>query len=274
MLGVALMVALFAMAALTGETAERLQHVQGTRAVSAQRNIDPAQPPLKFLFIGNSYTFFYDLPGMIVRLAESGPGKTPGLRIDAITFGGATLEQHWKSGQASAMIRTENWTAIVLQEQSLWAMDPQKRRQTAHYAQMFAAEARKAGAKTLIVRTWPRKPGSDWYRNPQYRHLGNATHMNDTFTLWTEKVAAAAKAGVIPVSDFWMYTSENAPDLELYDPDGSHPSAQGSFLTALTLYRYLTGKSPLETAYKPREITKAQADRMRRIAALGKENGG
>src|SRR5271169_3959760 len=76
-----------------------------------------AAPSLRILFIGNSYTYFNNLPEIFSRLAMAGQ---PGLSVEttAITVGGSTLAQHRQRGAAQKAIREGHWDYVVLQEQS------------------------------------------------------------------------------------------------------------------------------------------------------------
>ncbi|MEO8453334.1 MAG: SGNH/GDSL hydrolase family protein, partial [Gemmatimonadota bacterium] len=71
--------------------------------------------PPKVLFIGNSYTYFNNLPAMVSALGR-GDGRP--IQTAMIVRGGATLDDHWKGDSAAAAIRRGGWTHVVLQEQS------------------------------------------------------------------------------------------------------------------------------------------------------------
>src|ERR1700682_5938249 len=67
---------------------------------------------LQALFIGNSFTYYHDLPKMVAELAKAG-GQRP-LRYERETPGGCTLEKHWKDGKALAKIQSRKWDYVVL----------------------------------------------------------------------------------------------------------------------------------------------------------------
>ena len=52
----------------------------------------------------------------------------------------------------------------------------------------------------------------------------------------------------------------------LYDPDGSHPTIQGSYLAALVIYATATGKDPRNLTYKPGNLDENDAMRLRNVA--------
>jgi len=105
---------------------------------------------LQVLFIGNSFTFYHDLPKMVAELAEAG-GQLP-LGFQQETPGGYTLQQQWKDGKALALIRSRRWDYVVLQDQSQAPL--LNRKAMNEYATKFNAEIRKQGAKTILYMTW------------------------------------------------------------------------------------------------------------------------
>jgi hypothetical protein len=76
-----------------------------------------AERPLRIFFVGNSYTFVNDLPGVLTGLAEASRGRR--IVTGQHTPGGYTLEQHVKDGKAADDIRKQKWDVVVLQEQSV-----------------------------------------------------------------------------------------------------------------------------------------------------------
>ena len=58
-----------------------------------------AERPLRVFFVGNSYTFVNDLPGVLAGLAEASRGRR--IVTGQRTPGGYTLEQHVKTEACS-----------------------------------------------------------------------------------------------------------------------------------------------------------------------------
>src|SRR4051794_25194805 len=52
-----------------------------------------SRPQLRLLFIGNSYTYVYDVPGILRRIAATA-GTGPTVLTEQIVVGGATLQRH------------------------------------------------------------------------------------------------------------------------------------------------------------------------------------
>jgi hypothetical protein len=114
-----------------------------------------AQQPMRarrVLFIGNSYTYFNNLPQMLTGLAKAAqPAQT--LEAEMVTVGGATLKRLWEQGEALAAIKRGGWAFVVLQEQSTLGNAPMvdgkpqiADPKTFHeYARLFDAEIKIGG---------------------------------------------------------------------------------------------------------------------------------
>ena len=69
--------------------------------------------------------------------------------------------------------------------------------------------------------------------------------MQPKITEMYEKLARENNSGIVPVGLIWDMVRKARPDMELYHDD-KHPSQLGTYLIALTFYKYFTGNSTLE----------------------------
>src|ERR1700689_5217578 len=76
---------------------------------------DAGRTALHVLFIGDSYTYVNDLPGMLSSIAATA-GTGPTITTDEVVQGGASLEDLWDAG-AQTKIQERSWTHVVLQGQ-------------------------------------------------------------------------------------------------------------------------------------------------------------
>jgi hypothetical protein len=203
------------------------------RAPSSERS----EETLRVLFIGNSFTFMNDLPGLTERLAASAhpPRK---LQTELVGEGGATLKRHWATGRALEAIRRGNWDYVVLQDQGRLGLmrisddmpqinDPEMFHA---YARQFDAEIRKAGATTLFFLTWAPQDA------PESQAL-----LNSAYAAIAEELGAL----VAPVGIAWQKAIELNPKLVLHDHDGSHPGPAGSYLAACVFHSVLFSDTPV-----------------------------
>ena len=204
-----------------------------TRSLESER--------LRALFIGNSYTYFNNLPQMVASLAGS-PRSSEGryherLETEMLTVGGATLKRHWEDGKAAEAIRKAKWDYVILQEQSTLGptlaingipqiSDPKV---FYEYARLFDAEVKKAGAKTIFYLTWARQ---------------NAPETQVALTSAYQSIAGELGAILAPAGIAWENALKQNPQPVLHLADKSHPTPLGSYLAACVIYATLFRKSP------------------------------
>ena len=186
---------------------------------------------MRVLFIGNSFTRYWGGQVLIgTKLAMSSPNwrDLPPPIYEQSTSNGATLKDHWINEKAVARIREGNWDYVVLQDHSEGAT--LHRDEFIKYATLLNQEIKKAGAKTLLFMTWPkaREPAKLAELAGAYEDLGRALG-----------------AQVVPVGWAFRESTIEKPSLNLYDADGKHPSAAGSYLTACCFYSCFYGKPPM-----------------------------
>lgn len=174
--------------------------------------------PTRILFVGNSYTSRNQLPQVLVDMAAAGD-RPFRLEVKSIVAGGASLRRHWNAGIARQAIASEEWDYVVLQEQSTLPLKNPQRYQD--NVRLFNAEIVPRGARTVLYLTWARKA---------------APSTQDAITRAVEEIAAETKALVVPVGQAWQAALQHDPRWMLYDDDGSHPSAAGTYLAACEFF--------------------------------------
>ena len=185
-----------------------------------------SQDTTRVLFVGNSYTYFWNLPQVVEAMAIS--QKVP-LRTAQSTAGGVNLGQHWRGErglETHQKIDVGQWDFVVLQDHSLRTI--QARDSLNHFITKWKIEIEKSNASPLLYLTWARE------FNPL---------MQDLITDGYESIGRQLDVPIAPVGEVWELARQLRPDIDLYDADGSHPSALGTYLAALTFYKSLTGKS-------------------------------
>jgi hypothetical protein len=191
---------------------------------------EPDPNDTKILFIGNSLTFYWDMPIMFAQIADQS-GKA--LFVDQWTFGGASLEDIYNYPETGSKIRQYAWDYVVLQGSSYHIAFP------AEHAYIYPAII---GLKDLIVSNnrdtqilffmdWAMKDSVIW--NQQKYDYSDFQKMIRDGTLL---VADSLNLKVAPVGWAWKQVVENRPDIELYEIDRGHPSLKGSYLQACVYY--------------------------------------
>ena len=182
----------------------------------------------RVLFVGNSYTYFWNLPQTVETMAAE---KEVPLVTRQSTSGGVNLGQHWrgeKELETQSLIRSGEFDVVIIQDHSRRAVDHPDSLQ--HYGHLLAELCREAGATPYVYMTWAR----EW--DPYMQ-----APITEQYGLLGERI----NAEVIPVGLAWQRSRTLRPSLQLFDPDGSHPSPTGTYLTACVVFGALTGESPV-----------------------------
>lgn len=195
----------------------------------------------RVLFLGNSYTAFNNLPEMVASVAEAF-GDT--LVFQDFHPGGQFLQAHADDASVQAAIQQGGWDYIVMQEQSQIPTIPFFRQDLFMPGSADLRQQRDQHApcaRLLYFLTWGRENGgqqcNSGFCSVNFTNFG---HYQDTLTWAYQRAADQNGAGIAPVGETWRAAQQahdaSLPALNLFASDGSHPSLQGSYLAALSIY--------------------------------------
>lgn len=200
-----------------------------------------SQDTTKVLFVGNSFTYFNNLPQLVKALADS--AKKPmtfamhapgGISVGDISQGN---QAHMHNLALYALIRSKKWDVMVLQDnQGRFVRDSAQFPPTTaskvvegHVRLMDSLKANNSCAKMVLFAGWAFKNGSPPYGNTGIemikRLLCNYVVLNDSM-----------KEVVSPIGEAWIKAINYLPLLDLWDPDQAHPSLAGSYLSASVIF--------------------------------------
>ena len=161
---------------------------------------------LMILFIGNSHTYYHDLPERVAVLARQ-EGYDCGVTM--LAHGGWYLHQHVKEPDVRFNIRYGRYDYVVLQEHSHpFDCIPE-------YFEAVSALAgwiREAGSTPVIYGTWAMKEDEP-----------TQAYMNEV----NRRISQENGALLAPVGESWWSEVRREPETEMYDEDGQHASERG-----------------------------------------------
>ena len=193
---------------------------------------------MKILFIGNSYTYFNEMPEQLGALMrENGFDVT----VHSVTKGGRKLREYADIADTyrdaiDAYAKEGGYDVLILQEQSFYALIDR-----AEFIRGVRELKGKVGAKrTVLYATWGRGDGCPlldehgWTRESMTEGLAAA--YAEAAELISGEVSAVGRA--------FYRMLELYPETTLYTDDLSHPSKTGTALGVLTHYKTITGSLP------------------------------
>lgn len=202
----------------------------------------------KILFVGNSYTFYNNMPQLFFKLSESG-GKD--VLVDQSTFAGYWLDNHLSNDHTSYKLQKEDWDYVIIQEQSqvptvkYWREASMK-----PAAEILNTIIKEGGAETVLFMTWGRKYGGEQLLYDfASSDFDNYNQMQDSLESSYRELADYLDATLAPVGLAWENALIINPELNLWDDDQSHPTYEGSYLTACVFYAILFNESPVGLSF-------------------------
>lgn len=220
----------------------------------------------RVLFVGNSYIYVNDLPGMLKSMALS---TNDTFITDQSTPGGYTFEQHSTDANTLAKIQQGNWNYVVMQEQSQRPSFPlsQVQSQVFPFAKTLDSlvNVYNSCAETVYYMTWGRKNG-DASNCANFPPLCTYSGMDSLLRLRYDFMATSNKGTVAPAGPIWRYIRNNHASIELYSPDESHPSIAGTYAAACGFYTSILRKDPTLISFVPAGLSAADALTIRNAA--------
>ncbi len=208
----------------------------------------------KVLFIGNSYTYSNNMPGLIYNLAAADDCT---LSYDSHTPGGTRFLDHAASPTAMSKIASDLWDAVILQNQSQvpgWKPADVTSFSLPHAKNLVdAIKANHSATRAIYFQTWGRQygdAGNCGYYPKVCDFDGHADALIEGYNIYKNYTTSeVAQVGLV-----WK-TIVNAGDspfssASLWSGDGSHPAMHGSYLAANVIYKKIFSRSPLGNSYR------------------------
>lgn len=206
------------------------------------------------LFVGNSRTYYNDMPAMVRKIADSA-GAPERYRVEMYAPGGRTLADHLADPTVQELL-SRHWDRVVFQAQSGEQYSDYWAEKMVGTATQLIKNARGNGAKPVMFVTW--RYGDDYAAD---NVIDAAKNRNMHVNIQDRHRQLADETGVdlVNVGAVWEDLQSQGLGFSLYD-DGNHPSIYGSYLAALMFYANFSGGDVHSVTYIPRGIRPDQAD--------------
>lgn len=214
------------------------------------------------LFVGNSFTFYNDMP----KIAES-IAKDLGydLTCDSVTVGSHTLEQYADVTDEYGKILDDKlkssivYNFVLLQEQS-----------TRSYTHFDSFEK---GVSTLVKKIHSTQENAEisLYETWGFEEEANAKQwtvpqMEDEICAKYEELGKKYNLPIHYVGEAFSQVYENHKEINLYADDNKHPSYEGSYLSALVHIGTMFNCDVTSTAFNG-ELSEVTANTLKAVAS-------
>lgn len=200
--------------------------------------LSSAEEEQRVLIIGNSYTFYNDLPQVLQAI--SAKSKNP-LDVESYTAGAMSLRgflddpAHTKARQ---LVENGKYDWLILQDQS--QTPAYKPEETMDSVRRWAQIAKKNGTKVMLFLTWA-------HASADGNKISPLIAMQEQTSTTYCKAAIENNVKVAPVGEAWAAWYRKNPDKELHHKDMSHPNPMGTYLAACVIHASISGK-PVKAA--------------------------
>ena len=220
------------------------------------------------LFLGNSYTFYNNMPSLVSSIANSFEDT---LNFSSNTPGGWQLANHAEQNSSSLQaINQQSWDYVVIQAQSQEPSFPpfQVEEQTYPAAESLVQSILENDSCTepMFFMTWGRKNG-DAVNGVGYPTISTYQGMQSRLRNSYLEMGYDNNSSVAPVGMAWKRSIDENPDFELYTADESHPNLAGSYLAACVFYSSMFKKSCVGSSYIPDGLDSIDAFNLQTIAS-------
>ncbi len=176
---------------------------------------------MKVLFVGNSHTYFNDMPQLFSEMC----GAVTGEKTDVTMLAYSNRDLAWHCDEYFALrfaLLYGHYDYCVIQQQGHPFPGEET---TSRSAQTIMKLCDKAGTKPVITETWGCK--------------GDTAYIVTVSSAY-RKLASETGALLLPVGELFDRIEKEHPEIDLHWKDGAHASEYGTYLIAATLTGLLT----------------------------------
>lgn len=264
--------------------------------ISSKSQHKEAADEINVLFIGNSLTYFYDMPQILQRMLNE---TNPNIKIEQSTFPGQSLSGHLsdiitsrtdngistrkkeegEKTETEIKIAEKKWDIVILQTGTVSVLIPENRvfkvNKAIYDIKKLVSNPK---CKFILFQTWPSK--NEYPKQYCYPSVSIdksiekdkccspvLESLEQEFKIIKESYTLVAKENNLIESNNGIKYFEvrtKYPEIELYE-DESHPNENGAFLNACIFYQMLTDKKASDLIYNGK-IEPKTAKKLKQIA--------
>lgn len=195
-----------------------------------KNGVPTAWTTLKMLFIGNSFTYYYDIPKLVEGLGKS---LNEMIQVDYVVKGSTTLATHANHTSETGvqiqnkLLENDDYKYVVLQEQSTTSYGNYNNFKTGVTNLASDVRSTQKNCKVRLYSTWAYQEAADNQNKtiPELEQLIREKYIN-----CANEVAAVDDVNF--VGPAFTKVLNDYPEINLYYGDNKHPSKYGAYLSA------------------------------------------
>ena len=191
---------------------------------------------LKILFVGNSFTYFYNLPQVLSSLSKY--SNKIHFKTKHSLVGGSTIRTHLNQKRGTKTINILNeeiFDYVIINHHSLATINDHD--SFIETSKQIVNLVRSKSAIPVFMQTWA------YYSKPL---------MINTIASAYKEMSELLSVDIIPCGQILSEVRKRRPELNLFDDDDKHPSKNATYINALAFFKYFTNE---KTKDIPKRIT-------------------
>ncbi len=195
-----------------------------------QNSLQMDKDTLRVLFVGNSFSYFYNLPQVVN--AMSAYSKKVHIETRTSLVGGSRISDHLnqeKGTQTIDILNNQRFDYVVINHHSLATIDEAD--SFFELSKQMVELVRSKNAIPVLMMTWA------YHSNPL---------MLATIATAYIEVGKQLGVDVVPCGNLFAEVRKWRPDLTMFDDDDKHPSKHGTYLNGLAFFKYFTNEKTTE----------------------------
>ncbi len=190
------------------------------------------------LFIGNSFTFYNDMPTMVMDIGLS---NDLDIRVEQISYGGYDLSDYIEDSSDDLQevidkLGEREWDYVILQEHS--SKPYYDKEEFLSSVDTLSQIIKDNGAEVILFSTWSYRDGSSKLSSTGLTY----TEFYNALTSAYEEAAELSNTSIAPVGTAFYNLTMEQPEINLLVSDDFHPRVEGSYVTAYIFYTQIFGE--------------------------------
>ena len=184
----------------------------------------------KILFIGNSFTFYWNLPSQVERMSIE-----RGLNWDVkhFTLPSATLKTLWNDPDLKSILESETFDHVIIQEHSTNILTNANGNSEFYFGQITSLIP--DSTQIHFFSTW-------MYPSMEQYNINNEEYpIEETI----KQIIEGTTTKIIPIGRAFKLFQSKYPQFNLFMEDDKHPNPNGSYLASCVIFSHLSAESSL-----------------------------
>jgi hypothetical protein len=199
----------------------------------------------KILFIGNSFTFYWNLPSQVEKMSiERGINWD----ITHFTVPSSTLKEHSNNPNLKSILESQTFDHVIIQEHSTNILTGEQGNPKFYFDQI--ASLIPDSTQIHIFSTW------------MYPSMEELNTNNEEYPIEEsiKQIIEGTTTKIIPVGRAFKLFNDKYPQFNLLMEDEKHPNPNGSYLASCIIFSHLSAESSLNLSKRYKGVDNKGVD--------------